>query len=147
MTQPKNLDKVVRVSAEQVEFCNTLGLIVEGCTLEVAEAMLRDLIDSKFYGVSDLGHPTEKQCDVAKKFGFDITKRTKRVGGAVVNDIFDQLNRESIDNQQLKPGDIVVKSWDTDQQRHVISSIQEDGSVYFKGGNMNRAWARSLRKV
>lgn len=147
MTQPKNLDKVRRVSTQQVEFCKTLGLSVEGFTVGVAEAMLRDMIDTRFYSVSDLGHPTEKQCEVAKQFGFDITKTTRRVGSAVVNDIFDQLNRESIQNQQLKPGDVVVKRWDTDEARYVVSSIQEDGSVYFKGGNMNRAWARNLRRV
>lgn len=64
-----------------------------------------------------------------------------------MDDIFDQLNRESVENQNLRPGDVVTKRWDQNGKQYVISSIQEDGSVYFKGGNMNRAWARNVQKV
>ena len=33
------------------------------------------------------------------------------------------------------------------QRKLVISSIQPGGTVYFKGGNRARAWARSLVRV
>ncbi|QQE80425.1 hypothetical protein [Alicyclobacillus sp. SO9] len=142
--KPKVLDKVPRVTTEQIEFGKKIGLQLEAHTSRVAEAMLNDLIDKEYYGATDLGTPTENQCNLASKFGYDISHSTERVGTAIIDDIMDQLNKESIDNQRLKSGDTVVNIWDNRQYQ--ISSIAEDGTVYMKGGQGKKAWARSLRK-
>jgi hypothetical protein len=54
-----------------------------------------------------------------------------------------RLNQEAIAEQKLTPGTNVVNKHDLLKRVLTISSIAEDGTVYFKGGNGARAWARS----
>lgn len=142
----KALTKIKRVSEKQVAFGRKIGLDLRNCTIGVASANIMDLIAHDFWG-ADLGKPTQKQIDLAREFGYDISAKTYRVGSAVISDIMEQLNLEAIEEQNLKAGDKVVNKWDRIQQKYVISSIQDDGTVYFKGGNGKRAWARNLIKV
>ena len=142
----KELTKIKKVLDKQVEFGKNLGLDLNCCTINVAVAKIEDLIDQTFWGKS-LGSPSKKQIELASKFGYDISEETRRVGATVISDIMEQLNFESIDLQQLMPGDTVINKWDSLSQKQVISSIQEDGLVYFKGGNSKRAWARNLIKI
>lgn len=143
----KQLTKIPTVNERQVEFGHKLGLDLAECTISVALAKLQDRIDIEFWDKKELGRPSEKQIHLAAEFGYDISNTTARVGSAIVDDILEQLNSESICAQGLKPGDRVRNKWDSLERTWVISSIQEDGTVYFKGGNGQRAWARNLVKV
>lgn len=55
-----------------------------------------------------------------------------------------ELNRQAIITQKLEPGTAVVNQHDILGRTQVISSIANDGTVYFEGGNGARAWARGL---
>lgn len=134
------------VSEKQVAFGRKIGLDLSNCTIGVATAKIEDSIDHNFWG-KELGKPTDKQIELAAKFGYEISGETRRVGSAVIDDILQQLNLESIEEQNLKAGDIVKNKWDQLQQEYVISSIQENGLIFFKGGNGKKAWARNLIKV
>ena len=142
----KALTKIKRISEEQVAFGRKIGLDLSTCTVRVAAAKIEDIIDQNFWG-KELGTPTEKQSELAAKFGYDISEETQRVGSAVIEDIMAQLNLELIEEQNLMPGDIVKNKWDPLHREYIISSIREDGLVFFKGGNGKRAWARNLIKV
>lgn len=142
----KPLTEVSKVSDKQVLFGKRLGLDLRKCTISVAAAKIQDMIDRDFWD-RDLGKPTQKQIELAKKFGYDISGETRSVGSAVIGDIMEQLNFESIQEQDLKPGDRVLNKWDSVRRHYQISSIKEDGLVFFKGGNGRKAWARNLIKV
>jgi hypothetical protein len=102
---------------------------------------------SDFLGLTDLGKPTEKQIELAAKFGYDISALTKREGNAVIDDLMSQLNYEAIESESLAPSVVVTNVHDSIPQTYVISSIAPDGTVYFRGGNGRKAWARSLRRA
>ena len=53
----------------------------------------------------------------------------------------------AIQRERLAPGVTVKNKHDLVERKLVISPIQPDGTVYFKGGNGARAWARSLIRV
>jgi len=142
----KELAKMPSVNNYQVLFGKKLGLDLKGCSLGVSLAKIDDLLDQEFWSKKELGKPSQKQINLAAEFGFDISNETKRVGSAIIDDIMEQLNLESIESQNLKPGDKVRNKWDPIGQIWVISSIKNDGLVFFKGGNGKKAWSRNLIK-
>ncbi|WP_339749474.1 hypothetical protein [uncultured Rubinisphaera sp.] len=135
------------VNEQQIALGIKLGLDLRSKSVTVAAAEISDVLSKKFWGESCLGSPSEKQCELAKKFGFDISSSSRQVGNAVIEDIMLQLNHESIEKESLEPGVVVRNVHDQRKQSLVISSIAEDGTVYFKGGNGKRAWARSLVRI
>jgi hypothetical protein len=94
---------------------------------------------------ADPGRPSEKQIALAERFGRDISACSKRVGAAVIDAIMTQLNIESIESQGLAPGVLAVRVHDSLPQPREISSIQADGTVYFRGAGCIRA--RNVRRV
>lgn len=142
----KELKHIKRVSDQQIAFCRKLGMDLTGETESLAAAKIYDMIRAEFFN-EDLGNPSEKQIELAKTFGFDITKCSRREGNAIIDDIMNELNYESIEEQQLAPGMEVINRWDALKTVYTISSIREDGIVFFKGGNGKKAWARNLIKI
>jgi hypothetical protein len=135
------------VSDAQIQFGCRLGLALTGKTVGVARAMIEDAIDCQFYGRNDLGEPTLKQIELARKFGREIAAVSRRVGDAIINDLMTDLNHEAIQSQRLARDVPVTNKHDPLHRRWVISSITEDGTVFFRGGNGAKAWARSLIRV
>ena len=135
---------MVKASRKQIVFCMQLGIDVEGNTVGVANAKLLEEVQKSFWGIEQLESPTEKQIELAAKFSIDISIMSRVVGSAYLNDIMSQLNHNTIREQKLRPGLHVFKRYDSLEMEYVISSISEDGTVYFKGGNGQKAWARSL---
>jgi hypothetical protein len=135
------------VTEAQVRFGRRIGLDLQGKTLGVARAMIEDAIDSQFYDRNNLGEPTPKQMELARRFGYDISATSRRVGDAIINDVMTKLNHEAILSQRLARGVAVINEHDRLRRIFVISSIAEDGTVYFRGGNGARAWSRSLMRV
>lgn len=135
------------VTEAQIEFGHRLGIDLSGRSINVALAMIEDSIDTQFHGRNDLGAPTPKQVQLALRFGQDISAVSRRVGNAIVDDILTTLNHEAIVSQCLAPDVVVVNKHDTLARKRVISSIREDGTVYLRGGNGARTWARNLVRV
>ena len=131
----------------QIAFGTRLGLDLRDKSVGVAYAMIEDAVHQSFLGKNDLGAPTSKQIELAAKFGIDITHATRSVGDAVITDIMFELNQKAIADQKLTSGTKVVNKHDILNIVRTVSSIAEDGTVYFKGGNGARAWARSLIRV
>lgn len=142
----KQLTHIDKVNAKQAAFGTKLGLDLGSCTVTVAAARLADTIAKHFWG-RDLAAPTPKQIELAAKFGYDISSVSRGEGEAVIDDLMTQLNFETIESEALGPGVTVINIHDKLALESVISSIQKDGTVYFRGGNGRKAWARSLRRV
>jgi hypothetical protein len=134
------------VTEPQIGFGKKLGLDLDGQSVGVAMARIGDEISSQFWGRTELGSPSQKQIELAAKFGFDISKDTRAVGSAIVDDIMSHLNAEAIEREKLEPGARVRRKGKHDME-YTISSIRDDGTVFFKGGNGRKAWARSLERV
>ena len=128
----------------QVAFGELIGLDLRGCSTGVAYARIEDAIADRFWGNPDVIRPSAKQCALALKFGFDIGAQSRAVGAAVVDDIMFQLNMEAIENNRLAPGVRVRHKMDDLGRTMVVSSVSVNGTVYFKGGNGQKAWARNL---
>lgn len=141
------LRHIPRTESHHIEFGKKLGLDLTNCTVTVALARIEDAISSGFHGKHDLGAPSLKQIELARKFDLDISQCSRREGHATIDDLLTNLNRESIESQHLEHGVIVIHVRDKGRDRQVISSIADDGTVYFKGGNGKRAWARNLRRA
>jgi hypothetical protein len=142
----KKLTHIRLVDERQVTFGARLGLDLAGCTFNVAAARIEDCIQSEFHGETLL-QATGKQTALAAKFGYDIAASTRRVAHAVIADIMEQLDREAIIAEGLAPGVTVRNIHDKHSAYYVISSVQPDLLVYFKGGNGGKAYARSLKRV
>jgi hypothetical protein len=112
----------------------------------VAGARIEDCIRSAFYGETPL-RANEKQVALAAKFGYDVKDCTCRVAHAIVADLMEQLDRETMVAEGLAPGVTVTNIHDKSRQYHVISSIQPNLLVYFKGRHRRKAYARNLRRV
>ena len=106
--------------------------------------MIEDAIQRDFLMDEDLGSPTPKQIELAAKFQRNISDTSRRVGNAIINDLMTELNHDAIGREGLAPGVVVINKHDILKIKHVISSIADDGTVYFRGGNGAKAWARSL---
>jgi hypothetical protein len=142
----KKLTHIPLVSARQVAFGARLGLDQAGCTVRVAEARIEDCVRAEFHGDSLL-QATPKQILLAAEFGYDIAGCSRRVAHAVIGDLMEQLDRETIIAEGLAPGVTVTNIHDRLSRHFVVSSVQPDLLVYFKGGNGHKAYARSLRRV
>lgn len=140
-----NFIDIKKADEIQISLCKKFGLDVRNDTASVAYAKLIDCLDKKFWKSEQI-MPTEKQIELARKFDIDISKYSKEVGEAIISDIMLQLNIDSIKRQDLKPGDEVRYKDDKIGRILTISSIKEDGNIFFKGGNGNRAWARNVVK-
>jgi hypothetical protein len=139
------LSKIELCSEAQVAFGNRLGLDLGGKSVGVARAEISDMIATDFDGVTNTGAASPKQLALAQKFGIDISRMSKAAASAVIDDIMYQLNMEAIEAQKLAPGVRVRRTRDPGRT-FIISSITPDGTVYFKGGNGQRAWSRSLER-
>ena len=139
--------RIAYVSPAQVAVGKKLGLELEGKSVRVADAIIKEYLLVNFWGMPAPGKPTDQQCAFAMEFGFDIQSLSFTVGSAVVRDIIDHLNKEAIEQHHLEPGTIVRFRRHPEKNEFVISSISPDGTVYFKGGKRQKAWARSLERV
>lgn len=140
-----DLTDIPKVNEAQVRFAENLGINVTSNTVHQAAARIEECILLAFWGVADMGHPTPKQVALGEKYGFDIKNCSRIFGDAVIDDIMLQLNKSAIRELNLAPSVRVMRVSDSLERQETISSIGEDGTVYFRGGNGGRAWARNLK--
>jgi hypothetical protein len=130
-----------------MRLAKTLGLDVAGDTWRVAAAKILDVVGPAIGDCERHSEPTARQVKHAADVGVDLAGVSFRVACAKIADYWDLQNQLSIERQQLKPGDTVSKRNDPLRQRWVISSIAADGTVFFKGGNGQRAMAANLSRA
>jgi len=99
--------------------------------MRVARAMINDEIEKRFNG-KELRKSSEKQIEIGSKFGLDLSGLSWGVAFANIADILENLNYESIEKQDIKPGDRVVNKYEKNEIEYIVSSIGSGGYVYFK---------------
>jgi hypothetical protein len=146
---------VPRVAPEQVDVGRRLGLDLSQDTWAVARARILDVVGPAIGDHERYRKPTEKQIAWAKSLGIDLTEESYRVAYAMIHDALWERENRLIEEMQLRPGDTVsrVRQLEWEGQIHewteerIISSIRDDGLLYFKGTGSRRGWPSKFTKV
>lgn len=141
-------------SQDQIALAGSLGLCISTDTFDVAAARLLDAV-APAIGHKPSEQSSERQRAFAASLGQNVATDTKRVASAKIGDALFAKNQEAISFLCLKSGDSVVRmrrfefdgEIQTLEQEFVVSSIQPNGRVFFKGGNGQGAWPTELKKI
>ena len=141
-------------SQDQLILARLLGLDIAPDTSDVAAARLLDAV------ASAIGHElpkpsTDRQQAFAESLGHDVSADSQRVASAKIGEALFARNQDAIAALTLKPGDHVVRverfehdgEMRTLEREFIVSSIQPNGRVFFKGGNGQGAWPTQLKKL
>lgn len=110
-----------------------LGVFIDPRSFNVAAAQLSDYLAAALDPEASSEPATEKQIAYAATLGVDVASETKRVASARIQEKHDERNRSLIQSMSLAPGVEVL--WKETGRLMVISSIAENGRLWFKGGN------------
>lgn len=140
-------------SQEQTHLASLIGVNVASDTFDVAAARLLDAVASAI-GYEPSEQSSERQRAFAASLGHDVSTDSKRVASAKIGEALFAKNQAAIASLNLQPGDRVIRvtQFEHDgqlqsfEQEFVVSSIQPNGRVFFKGGNGQGAWPTQLRK-
>lgn len=141
-------------SLDQLHLANALGIDVSADTFDVAAARLLDGVASAI-GYEPATPSSERQRAFAESLGYDVTLDSKRVASAKIGEALLANNQGAIKSLNLQAGDRVIRVTQFEhagelqsfEQEFVISSIQPNGRVFFKGGNGQSAWPTQLRRL
>lgn len=141
-------------SEAQAALARLLDIDVTSDAFDVAAARLLDAVASAI-GFEPAEPSSERQRLFAASLGCEVSDDTKRVASAKIGEALYVKNQEAIAALSLKAGDRVVRTehfefdgeMRTISQEFVVSSIQPNGRVYFKGGNGQSAWPSQLSKA
>ena len=148
--------RLPRPTQAQIQLADKLGLNVRGLSQGVAIAKILELVEAALHGRVDNRMATDKQIAFGKQLGLDLDGETLTIASVRIGEVLEAQNLRAIRRMRLKPGDKVRRADPFtlsdgremyDAREFVVSSIYPDGSVYFKGGNGQRAWARNLEKI
>lgn len=143
------------VTAFQIQVAKALKMDVSADTENVAAARIRDFV-AEAIGDRHAKRPaSSKQTAFAAALGIDVRDDTMNVAYAKIEDVLRTLNHAAINQLSLKPGDRVRhrKKFEIDGtvrihfRDHVVSSISENGRVYFKGMGCQSGWPTDLEKI
>ena len=120
---------------------------------DVAAAKLLDAVAISL-GFERAEPATDRQRTFVDSLGASVEGITKRVASARIGELLLAKNLKAIEDLNLKPGDQVVRIQSFElqgetkvlEQEFVVSSVQPNGRVFFKGGNGQGAWPTQLRK-
>lgn len=146
---------VARVTAEQLAVGERLGVDLSQDTWAVARARILDVVGAAIGDQERYNEPTERQIAWAESLGIDLTGHSYRVAFATIQDALWERENRLISEMNLRPGDRVARERDveykgeihTARQEFVISSIRDDGLLWFKGGGGMCGWPSSFTKV
>jgi hypothetical protein len=139
----------------QVEVAAAIGVDISGDSRDVAAARLRDYLSPAFGAERDVRPATQRQIEFARDLGYDVYGDSVSIASAKIAQHLFALNQQALRRLKLKPGDRVRRIGDVEVngERHayseefIVSSIQPDGRVFFKGIGCRGGWPTQLGKV
>ena len=140
-------------SQDQLHLASVLGIDISGDTFDVAAARLLDGV-APAIGHEPAEPSSERQRAFAESLGYDVALDSKRVASAKIGEALLANNLGAIKSLNLQAGDRVIRLTQFEhagelrsfEQELIVSSIQPNGRVFFKGGNGQGAWPTQLRK-
>lgn len=78
--------------------------------------------------------PTEKQVELAKSLGLDVSGKSFRVLSAEISDALEIKSFKTVESQGIRPGSVVeyVGNRHDMPKRVVVSSVAKTGYLFFK---------------
>jgi len=132
-----------------------LGIDISHDTQEVAAARVHTFVGPAIHSKVAQYMASERQIAFAQSLGLDVTGDSSLVASAKIADELYSRNKASLEKLQLQPGDRVrvryqfesageMREW---VQEAVVSSIQPNCRIMFKGGNGSGAWPTQVEKI
>jgi hypothetical protein len=110
-----------------------LGIQLDTTSFNIAAAQILDEIEAAISKHTHDQAVSEKQIIFASELAIDVSDNSRRVASVRIGQALDKINRRLIKQWRLMPGvSVKWKRWD---RIMVISSIAENGRLWFKGGN------------
>lgn len=141
---PKKSCNEIKPTQAQRELADTLGIkVTDEDTFAVVASHILERIGN------EIGSPpsevSEKQLAKAQELGIDVSSCSSSWSAYIkINEAIRRSNLDAVRRMGLKPGDEVLTSGG---QQYVVSSVGEDGRVYFKGGRGKQSPASQLTKL
>ncbi|MGR8981886.1 MAG: hypothetical protein ACU84H_17595 [Gammaproteobacteria bacterium] len=117
----------------QKEVASKLGVPIDPSSFIIAATQLSEFLAPAFYSEAEYKPATEKQVSYAASLGVDVSKDTRRVASARIQEKHDERSHALIQSMGLAPGVQVL--WKERERLMVISSIAQNGRLWFRGGN------------
>ncbi|RJX18294.1 MAG: hypothetical protein C4570_07020 [Ammonifex sp.] len=142
-------------TAFQKQIAATLGIDISHDTRGVAAARIHTVVGPAILSKAAAYPASERQIDFARALGLNVSKDSSLVASAKIADELFVRNQAALEKLQLKPGETVrvrhrieldgmTREW---TEEFVISSIQPNCRIMFKGGNGRGAWPTQVEKV
>jgi hypothetical protein len=139
----------------QKQIAAVLGIDISHDTKRVAAARIRTFIGPAIFSKAAQYTATERQIDFARSIGLEVDGDSSLVASAKIADELYIRNKTALANLQLQPGDRVrvrhqvefaaeIQEW---VEEDVISSIQPNCRIMFKGGKGRGAWPTQVEKI
>lgn len=129
----------------QKDIASRLGISVANDTVTVASAKIRAVVAVALQPGQEVRASTEAQRAYARSLGIDVSSDSLLVASARIEEALLERNHELIRKYNLRPGTHVI--WNQRQREMVISSIAENGRLWFKGGNGAGAFPHEITPV
>ncbi|MFM9961666.1 MAG: hypothetical protein ACKV2Q_10620 [Planctomycetaceae bacterium] len=132
-----------------------MGIDISQDTCDIAAARIHAFIGPAIHSKAAEYHASERQIEFARDIGLEVVSDSSLVASAkIANELFVR-NMAALEQLQLKPGDRVrvrheiemdgeLKEW---VDEFVVSSVQPNCRIMFKGGNGSGAWPTQVEKV
>ena len=143
------------VTEQQLTVGKRVGLDLSQDSQAVAAARILDVVGPAIGDVRRHEKPTDRQIAFAESLGIDASGYSFRVAFAMIQDALLEQEKRAVDAMDLKPGDKVIRERQlkrngqvyTLRKEYIVSSISDDGFVYFKGTGCECGWASTLGKI
>jgi hypothetical protein len=122
-----------------------LGIHIDHKSFDIAAAQILDAIRPAITKNLKDNSVTQKQIDFAKSLGLDVTNDSRAVASARISDALNENNQKLINEWGLTPGKHV--RWKKWKREMVISSIAQNGLLWFKGGNGYCAFPSEIEPI
>jgi hypothetical protein len=132
--QQKQIAKLLEIEIKSNDSFRTLKANIID---QIAEAI----------GEKEREDPTEGQLDYAESLGMLMDDESRRVISAKIADELERRNRKALKKLKIKPGSKIRVRNEFGPKDFVVSSIKENGKIYFKGIGCPQAWASNIEKV
>lgn len=133
------------VSKFQKAVARKLSIKVDAKSFTVAAAQIETALSAALIGEKAIKPASERQIAYANSLGIGTSKDSMKVASARIRDRLGETNAERIRFLQLVPG-MRVK-WKKWNQEMIISSISENGLLWFKGGNGKCAFPSQVQAI
>ncbi len=135
----------MNITKNQKEIARQLGVrVVKSDSFNVVAAEIRDHVAIAI-GDWKAADPTERQLEYAKSLGINVGKYSRRVISAKIEDELTKRNVKALKKLKLKPGDKVTLTEEVGIRYHIVSTIKDNGKIYFKGIGCPQAWATQIK--